>query len=109
MSDFKNVLSKQLDELTDEEVNVLFNAYDSNLVHIFADKESSVYADVKCVVCSELYYNNDYLVQQSVYKFSHRGESYLVKFYGKYESYVGETYFGWKFVEARQKVVTVYE
>lgn len=45
----------------------------------------------------------------TVYKFTKGGEELYVKFYGWYASYDGATYQDYRFVQPKQKMVTVYE
>lgn len=109
MSNFKSKLTKQLNGLNDREENNFFNAYNSN-IRLYSDEECMKEIHYESVIESDLYYDGDGIIQQSVYRFtSFDGDELLVKFYGSYQSFVGETYHGWKFVEAKEKTITVYE
>lgn len=109
MSNLKKVLTKQLNALIAREIDILFEGYHPFDIHLFANDECTELFSLENIVSGELYYDGDGIVQFSVYKISYRDESYLVKFYGTYQSYVGSSYTGWKFVEAKEKMVISYD
>lgn len=45
----------------------------------------------------------------AVWKITRSGETVYVRFDGYYQSHYGTDYQGWKFVEPKQKTITVYE
>lgn len=109
MSKLEKMLTKQLNALGERPLDVLFEGYHPFDIHLFANDECTELFSLENIVSGELYYDGNGIVQFSVYKISYRDESYLVKFYGTYESYVGSNYTGWKFVEAKEKTVIVYD
>lgn len=44
-----------------------------------------------------------------VIEFRHDQKVFYIKFYGWYDSYEGSTFNGYKLVEPKQKIITVYE
>lgn len=109
MNNLKEYLAKQLDNMDDREINYLFNGYGTVDITFYANEECTKYFRIETLIAADIYYNGDGCTQQSVYKFSYGDEVFHVKIFGSYESYVGENYHGWKFVEPNQKIITVYE
>lgn len=109
MHDLKDCLAKQLDSIDDREINYLFNSYNTDDLIFCANEECTKYFRIETLIAGDIYYNGDGCTQYSVYKFTYGSDEFYVRFFGSYQSYIGENYHGWKFVEPKQQVITVYE